>query len=794
MIPQLDQENKITIAFDKALWNAIIDVWSPELDVTHLQELAAKIDPIIASIIAIGDHHAALIEDSATAKYSDYFIIYEWIARAKSFALLWRDVLFQEQKAWLQVSARSSNLSAFQELREQSKKVVEAAAMELRDQLNNLPSGLAHKKQMDRWKLQDRPWPIYKAQLEQIPTQCEALLKQSNELWNATGSYVLIRSHFAEGYQDNLKILSEITNDLQEVKQEIQQAEDFDVNRLLNELETIHSRLDNLDGIAPFKATLDEHLSSLPGLGKISIDTNQGMLLYKDLDLQKATRSWLESEVMTDIYNLYTIQAGITNKINLSIVNIRNRMAISKQDGQASPKQEIEQTLNNFLKSLEKSKEKIIELHQMTMENLNADFDLTKIYGENFLPQSLQYTINQYRDHQWQNWKAVREWCARKGQIFQQLRKNVREEEALSTSEKIVRVVRGRTPQKENSHYTNMFLTEGWISDSFSVPRTEESARIATLVENWRLGFRGGVMLTGKRFAGKTLFGEVISQQHFSGKTIRLKPKHKIQFEGRFFETTYDLGGALEFLVKYGLHSKAMVWIDDLELWQDEKVSLGANIESLLQTIDQTSSHLFFMVAMSNWLKSHLNDVFEIDKVFQSEINLDRMRHQDIQKAILIRHSATHMDLVNEDREEITGAEVRKIITGVCKLSEGNVGEALHRWAYNIQKYNEERVIVKRGSGHSLPEFLGTNAALILKTIIMERKTNEYQLRKLFGPAFKETYKVILHRLLNLGILKREGSWLEINPFLVNDIGEFLEQKNIIQFHNKKGFESKTRL
>ena len=60
-----------------------------------------------------------------------------------------------------------------------------------------------------------------------------------------------------------------------------------------------------------------------------------------------------------------------------------------------------------------------------------------------------------------------------------------------------------------------MFLTEGWISDSFSVPRTEESARIATLVENWRLGFRGGVMLTGKRFAGKTLFGEVISQQHF---------------------------------------------------------------------------------------------------------------------------------------------------------------------------------------------------------------------------------------------------------------------------------------
>ncbi len=794
MIPEVDQENKITVAFDKALWNAVIDAWSPEHDVTHLQELAAKIEPIVTSIVAIGDHYSALIQERPSAQYADYFVIYEWMGRAKSFALLWRDVLFQEQKAWLEVSAHSSNLSAFKELRLQSKKVVESAAMELREQLSNLPSGNVNKKQLDRWKLQDKPWSIYKEQLVQIPGQCEALLKQSNALWNATGSYVLIKSHFAEEYLNYINVLAEITDKLQTIQQDTYQTEDFDVNHLLHELEAIHNRLESLEGIEPFKAQLEEHLSNLPGLEKVSVDTDQGLLLYKDLNLQKTTRAWLESEVMSDIYNLHTIEDGITNKINLSIVNIRNRMAVSKQDGESSPKDEVEQALNNFLKSLEKSKEKISELQQMTMENLNADFDLTKIYKENFLPQSLQYTINQYRDHQWQNWKSVREWFQKKGQVFQQLRKNVREEEALSISEKIVRVVRDRTPQKENSHYTNMFLTEGWIGDSFSIPRKAENNRMATLVENWRLGFRGGVMLTGKRFSGKTLFGEVVSQQHFSNKTIRLKPKCKIQLEGRFFETTYDLGAALEFLVKYGLQSEAMVWIDDLELWQDEKISLGENIKHLLQTIDQTSSHLFFVVGLSNWLKSHLNDVFEIDKVFQSEINLDRMDYRDIQRAILIRHSATHMDLINEDREEITGSEVRKIINGVCKISEGNVGEALHRWAYNIQKYNEERVIVKKGSGFTLPEFISTNAALILQTIIMERKTNEYQLRKLFGPAFKDTFKVIVHRLLNLGVLKREGSWLEVNPFLVNDVGELLEQKSIIQFRSNRAYKAKSKL
>ena len=378
--------------------------------------------------------------------------------------------------------------------------------------------------------------------------------------------------------------------------------------------------------------------------------------------------------------------------------------------------------------------------------------------------------------------------------VFQQLRKNVREEEALSVSEKMVRLVRDRTPDVENSHYTNMFLTEGWIGDSFSVGRKEEMEHLDSIVENWKLGFRGAVSITGKRFSGKTLFTEMISQRHFQGNTIHLIPNEKLNFEGRTFETTYNLKEVLNFITKYGLHSQAMILIDDLELWQDKKTSLGENVVNLLKTIDESAINLFFVVSMSNWLKTHLNQVFEIDKIFQGEINLDRMGFSEIQEAILIRHSATHMELINEDQEEVTGAEVGKIINRVCKNTEGNIGEALLRWSSLIRHYNEEQVVVKTLSNYALPEFINTDIALVLKVIMMEKRTGDYQLRKLFGPAFKLKYKVLIQRLLNLGILSRDVNVLEINPFLVNDIGRKLEEKMDFQFRNKKAYQSSLKL
>jgi len=752
----------------------------------RLQYLTESLQNLVPPILAVGTAAHTRMEDKATASFHDYLICYEWADCAKSFLILYRDVLFQEQKAWQQVSAKITDLANFRRLMTQSNEVIREAHAEFRyfiEQETKTSADL--QKRIDKWQLQHNPWPVYREQINQFPEQAEDLLKQCKKLWNASGVFVVIYSHVMDNFKVCHSQIDQLQSDILALTKTVEEAENYPVKNVVSTLDHLHSQMRSISGIESFTDGLEEHLGKLPEATKIFVGTKNGTVFYKDLELQKRTRSWLESEVMSDIYELNTIRESIQNKVNLTKVNLSNRIVAGEEEKDPLDEESILSALQMFLKSLEKSRQKVADMEVQVGAKLRTNFDLAGVFKDSFLPVSMQYTLSQYG--QGERWRFVKDWLQKQSGVFQQFRKEVREERALSVSEKIVRVMRYRTFKEANSHYTNMFLTKGYIGDSFWVGRSEELRHLTQVVENWRLGFRGSVLITGKRFSGKTLLGDLVEQKHFPNNAIKLKPKSKIQIAGRHFDSQYDLQEVLDFVIKNTLNQPAMVLIDDLELWEDDKVSLGKNVEYLLQTIDQYTSRLFFVITVSNWLNDHLQKVFDVRDVFQGEINVDRMGLEEVQQAILTRHSATHMELVDTDeREEIDAAEIRKKISQVFRATNGNIGEALQKWAYSIRKYDEEKVVLKEEVIPSLPNFLNLDSALLLRTIMMEKRTNEYRLRKQFGPAFNDKYKVILQRLSSLGVVRRSVSgWLEINPVLVNDIGEQLEQQTDFRFQNQ---------
>ena len=69
---------------------------------------------------------------------------------------------------------------------------------------------------------------------------------------------------------------------------------------------------------------------------------------------------------------------------------------------------------------------------------------------------------------------------------------------------------------------------------------------------------------------------------------------------------------------------------------------------------------------------------------------------------------------------------------------------------------------------------------------MIEKRTNEYRLRRIFGPAFTEKYAPILQRLIGIGLLRRQlDGWLEINEVLVNELGHLLEDKGYLKYHRE---------
>ena len=255
---------------------------------------------------------------------------------------------------------------------------------------------------------------------------------------------------------------------------------------------------------------------------------------------------------------------------------------------------------------------------------------------------------------------------------------------------------------------------------------------------------------------------------------------------GRRITTGFDLEPVLAFIKKNAPKQPPLIWIDDMELWWDRDLPLSQNVRTLRKFIDGNANRLFFLVSMSNWLNTHLNLFHETSKVFQAEINVDSMSLSEIREAIMIRHGATHKKLVNKDGEALSRHEFRKMIDKIYKISEGNIGEALNRWSCATKWIDDERVQHKGGLNYGLPDFLSPDSSILLSAIMMERRTNEYRLRRLFGPAFTDKYSPILRRLLGTGVLRRQlDGWLEINETLVNELGHLLEDKGYLKYHRE---------
>jgi hypothetical protein len=308
---------------------------------------------------------------------------------------------------------------------------------------------------------------------------------------------------------------------------------------------------------------------------------------------------------------------------------------------------------------------------------------------------------------------------------------------------------------------------------------------MGNIVRQWNNGFRGSVALTGQRFSGKTLFGEMLATRFFPENTIRLMPRETVHVHGRKLTAAYDLREALEFVRKYTLNVRPLIWLDDLELWWDTSIPLYQNIRALTKFIDSYAHNIFFVVSMSNSLKAHLQLFTGIDHIFQAELSMDYMTASEVRQAILIRHGATHQKLVDNAGQELTPEQFNKITQQIHRSARGNIGDALMRWAGTTHRLDEDQVFNSFAARYSLPDFLDADSAMLLASVMIQKRTNEYRLRKLFGPAFSEKYRGALQRLINVGILRRQlDGWLEINELAASDVGYLLERKKYLRYRS----------
>ena len=780
--------------FDSVLDQIIAQSWSFDSPATHLKSLVDGADVIARAMIEKGDYYQESSQSSERER--GLFIHFEWAEKAKAFLVLWRDILFEQQKAHILYLNQQIPEEKILILNQACRESVEAAANELTQLLDpkNRPAGFdirQHDKKIARWKLQQNPWAILKKQLAAIPKQCQDLLNQHDQLQSTTTQLQQIRQLIEQtltSCREEVSHIGDLTSKTEVILEEVlNSTHEIEAENVINRLSRLENEIEMPNYLKAFTETLKAHNNQLPAQLKPAVETQRGMLLVKEINLRRGVNKWMESEIIPVLYEVWELTENVSNGMKLTLATTMDRVGLLDTEIKDNKSQQtdfsgIREPLRAFKTRAKKWEEEFHEFYSLTQERLDGQFHIGAIYDsmEGFLAFRPQKRVGQLIINQWPAFIRLKNWGRKQLKVIRRFIQTVEQEESLSISEKIVRLIQNRKYDETNSHYTSIFLTKGHIGESFMVGRDQELNHIQTLIDNWLDGYRGAVLVSGERFSGKTLFCESVANRYFPNNTIRLNPNETIRIPGgRSMEATYEIQKALAFIRKYSLNTRPLILIEDLELWTDVQTPLIRNVRFLQKHIDSYSSQQFFIVSTGNVLKQHLSQYLNLNHIFQAEINMDRMTVGEIREAILVRHGATQKTLVDNKGREMTRQQIRKLTDNIFKTSRGNVGEALNQWAFSTYKIDDDNVIHKYQNGFGLPDFISPDTLLVLRALMLEKRTSEYRLRKLFGPAFKDKYGSILQRLIRVGLLTRHlDDRLEINGVIVNDLRQLMMRKH----------------
>ena len=750
----------------------------------------------LESAIAIGQAaYASFQNDEPPSEYC-WISTYEWPEITKRFSLFLRDYCFELSRSIIMHKDKQASNKQFKDFLIASAASFEKAKSEYIKETEKIfsQSEAIFLKKKEQWKHERNPWPAYHKQFALISSQIDDLSVNFEILTKAQNIYAKIKKSSLDNFKNALnqyELINTLNNKALNIVNENCQAKSVEnFARMAEQLELLKKEFTPIAQLNFIINHLESIVEKLPRSPQIITGRRGGLLLKQELPLRIKTKEWLEYQIFPLIYEVWESLDTTTQRLILAISNIQTQAQLLAGDPNSEAYIQIERkkiitVLERAAESIAEAKSSTEELEALAIKRFSGEFLIAGIFKDidEFLEVPFQFSLQKaaVEKNKWLG--KIIKWGKRRINNIQRKIAILREAEALSRSEMVVRYLKTRAVSSDNSHYTSIFLTRGFVGESFIAGREREIRRIEKLIENWRLGFRGAVLLSGKRLSGKTLIGELTFLRHFQDNAIRLTPNVEISVNGRSLQIGYNLSEALDFIRKNTITERPLIWIDDLELWSSRQHSWLQNVRSLLQHIDNYSNSAFFMIAIGNAARNHLEQVLPFTAAFQAEINLDKMPLREVMNAIIVRHDATHMDLVDAKGKPINDAMMKRYIQRIYLQSRGNIGDALNLWASAITKEKKDEVQFVCPYRWGLPEFLDEENSLVLACIFKSKATTEYQLRKRFGPAFSTRYSAIVRRLAHLGVLVRDhNGMLEPNELMANDLGRMLHSKKLINY------------
>ena len=626
------------------------------------------------------------------------------------------------------------------------------------------------------------PWEVYKQQFLNILEQIQLINTSGLTFLQVIEIFFAIKEHTKLSYTANLEEAKNSEQNIEQILISLNKVvihEDvapiiFEIDTAIKKIETSGRKLEE------YSEFIEKKVKSLSIL-YFPTDTNQGMLLIKKIDFNRSVKKWLDYELLPFLIDLWDNQNNLASYYKHSLLNLKSSLQLIKTNktkmlvsSQISTLKEIERTI--FL-NIQKQE----HLIQQIQQKLSTQFLASNIYGiDEFLEVSFQSSLNQYTND---GSGLVLKWYSKIKETLHSL--NSSYERSIATAPKnlmdrSINCINYRLLKEENAHYDTLFLNKNFIGDLFLVSRTEEENTLINSFKDWQQGSNKSALITGNSLSGKSTFIEDFAEQYFGKDSILLQTDSTITIEGRKFKTTRNLKEALQEVNKNIYNSKPVLIIDDLEFWRSDEVSFLDNMRALISFVLSESDRVFIIVSMSNAMQKHVDQRLPFSNAFTTQLDLNKAQFDEVFKAVLIRHGASHKKLVNKEKNVISTKQIESKVQELAGRFNNNIGEVLQAWAYST-KMTDDNLVIFEEAECDFEDFFTEEEVIILKYVYLYKYVNEMILKSFLGKSFNVNFDSGIKRLINTKVLWRNSSGnLILNRVITTDVFEILTYRGTL--------------
>ena len=731
--------------------------------------------------LAIGNQEFDRINASHDVPTNEVYLLHYAFSKIyKDVFLLHRDVMLQLEIAELkELEGGIDNVSVNNHVVASVQIITEAtqyAIQHLKEERAAIyDSQKTNEKLRDNIRHQKNAWPVYSEQFIKTTQQIKEIIQSHGPMtrtitsFKKIGQYTIDTALYTSDTSKKvIKLLGETIGSINDM------TTTSDIPKRITWI--THAIIENPKDLVQTEYTknLEEKVKVLTTI-TLPVATENGLLLTRHIDFNKAVKKWFDFEIIPLFMDLWEQKNTMETLFNHSLLNLKSSLLVEKGHDTLGAMPSQLQALKNVHQTLNIQDEELHKTIEEITGKIEEQFQATLIYSdEDFLDVSIQSSLSQFASSQGSIFTAVKNSITKRINALNSKYESGTLFSNQSLIDQSISCVSYRMFKEANAHYDTLFLNKNFIGDQFIVSRESQESAFAKAKTDWDNGFNKAVLLEGSPLSGKSTFLENISQKHFKRHTIFLKVDSSIPFEGRKIQTTKNIREALRNIKKNLSGIRPLLVIDDLEFWQDDTHSLLENMRALLRFVESESDRVLIIVSISRQMRKLLDQRLSFTDSFSTHITLEKASFEEIHKAFLIRHGASHKVLVSEKKEILSKKQIESQVLKLARDCHYNIGEVLQSWTYGTTLIEDNQVIYNP-KGYSFYDFFTLEEVIVLKFVFLHKEMHELRLKTYVETHFESNYKSSLKRLTNLKVLLRnQRSQLYINPVIINDVKDIL--------------------